>query len=167
MAGRMRLDGDIGRGLLEALRGADEEVKEAAGKYGLPAAGRAILKAARKKAPSKRKAGAGWSRVKDKRARPLRMTGYVSRIKPNRTYPYWGAAVGFSAYHARLVELGHGGPKPAPPHPYFAPAALAARNEALAAAVDATDRALEKSIRGVARNAETAVRRHRGKATLL
>lgn len=161
MAGLIRLDGDLGRGLLEALQGADDAVKEAAGKYGLPAAGRAILKTARKKAPRKRKAGAAWSRVRDKRARPLRLTGYVSRIKPNRTYPYWGAAVGFSAYHARLVELGHGG-KPAPPHPYFAPAVLAARGEALAAAVEATDRALEKSIRGVARKAEAETRRHRG-----
>ena len=67
--------------------------------------------------------------------------------------------LGFSAYHARLVELGHGGPKPAPPHPYFAPALLAARSEALAAAVDATDRALARSIRGVARKAEAVSRR--------
>ena len=167
MAGTMRMDGNLAAGLLTALAGADDAVREAAGRQGLHAAARAMLKAARRKAPVGRKGQARRDAVarskqrKDRRARPLKQTGYVRRIKPNpkRGDLDWAAALGFSAYHARLVELGHGGPKPAPPHPYFAPALLAARSEALAAAVDATDRALAQSIRGVARKAEAVSRR--------
>lgn len=162
----MRLDGDLGGALLTALDGADEAVRVAAGKYGLPAAARTMLKAVRRKAPVGRKgraraaAVARSKRRRDRRARPLKQTGYVSRLKPNadRGDADWGAAFGFSAYHARLVELGHDGPKPAPPHPYFAPAALSARGDALAAAADATDDALRRLTRAVARKSEAILR---------
>jgi len=39
-------------------------------------------------------------------------------------------AFGKDAPHAKLVEYGHGGPKPAPPHPFARPAYEAAKDEA-------------------------------------
>ena len=166
MPGQMQLQGNVGNALLDMLDGADELVRYAAGRYGLPAAARAILRAGRKRAPVGRKGSARKAAVeraksrKDRRALPLKRTGYVKRLKPRPQVgdPNWGAAVGFSAYHARLVELGHGGPKPAPPHPYFAPAALAARGTALDEAARATDQNMLRASRGLRAHLENVAR---------
>ena len=46
--------------------------------------------------------------------------------------------------HAHLVELGHGGPRPAGPHPFMVPAVVMTRTEQLQAAGRAVFRALQR-----------------------
>jgi len=48
------------------------------------------------------------------------------------------------APHAALVELGHGGPHPAPPHPFLVPAVMSAPGEQLRAAAKVAERELRK-----------------------
>lgn len=55
--------------------------------------------------------------------------GTVTRGKNG--YQIKVGVVDASAPHARLVEFGHGGPKPAPEHPYMRPAYEATKDQAL------------------------------------
>lgn len=166
MPGQIRMDGDLSAGLLAMLDGADSLVRYAAGRYGMTAAARQILRAARKRAPVGRRGAARKAAVerakerKDKRALPLKRTGYVKTLRPNlaKGDADWAAAVGFAAYHAMLVELGHGGPKPAKAHPYFAPAALAARGAALEAAGRATTDNMHRAARSLANHTQRVAR---------
>ena len=53
-------------------------------------------------------------------------------VEQSATRVVWQTHVG--RFYAYWVEYGHGGPKPAPPHPFFRPAIAAKRNDAIARA---------------------------------
>ena len=71
------------------------------------------------------------TRVFQDRTRRLR-TGIVVRRHRGRVL------LRADAPHAHLVELGHGGPHPAPPHPFLVPAVEETRDRQLKAAAKAT-----------------------------
>lgn len=50
------------------------------------------------------------------------------------------------AHHAHLVEGGHGGPHPAPPHPFWEPAVRAHATEAVEAMLDELAEEMEDAI---------------------
>ena len=66
------------------------------------------------------------------RIRPHRRTGNLERgirVLRKRGRRATMILVASTARHSHLVELGHGGPKPAPPHPYLRESAAATLDE--------------------------------------
>ena len=55
-------------------------------------------------------------------------------------------AGGRGAFQAHLVEKGHGGPKPAPPHPYLLPAYEQTQGQQLGVAINAMRRAFDRTV---------------------
>jgi len=131
--------------VLEALAGVDQEYRNQAMPPALRAAARVHLRAARarvktgKKKKPKPKKGQRPTRLKLS-TRVITIRKY-SRVGRPRTgdIPDIAVAFGFYAPHAWLVEHGHGGPKPAPPHPYLIPAVEATQGPAFQAAVTVLD----------------------------
>jgi HK97 gp10 family phage protein len=90
----------------------------------------------------------------DIRARaPQGPTGNLKRSIMSKVYDDYAAAVAIIginygvAHHAHLVEFGHGGPHPAPAHPFFRPAWDSNKNQILQdvkqGLIDAVDQAVD------------------------
>ena len=146
--------------LIAIMDSLEPELRIAVGKSGLRAAAGIVLRSAQKKAPI------GTGRISRKRAiniaagqrrsLSLRDTGYAKSIRPKAQYKDWASAVGFSAYHAYLVEHGHGGPRgPAKPHPYLQPAI----RETDKRCVGAIEKALAKAMPEIRRATQRAADR--------
>lgn len=84
------------------------------------------------------KAGAEVVLAQAKLNAPVGATGNLQRdlkvvmkVKGARVKARIGVQKGDKAFYATFVEFGHGGPHPAGPHPFLAPAMDAKREEAL------------------------------------
>ena len=96
-----------------------------------------------------RKAAAPVLAAMEQNALPHRRTGRLQAAlkigKSKRTRYRRSVDVGVfgnDAPHAHLVEFGHGGPAPAPEHPFMAPAYEATKDEAMRIVRDAIAEAL-------------------------
>jgi HK97 gp10 family phage protein len=106
----------------------------------------AILLAAARKIQARIKEKAPLGPPTDKKPGSLKAATYATAYPPTTS----SQAVAFAgirprkAPHAHLVEFGHGGPQPAPPHPFFRPA----RDEMLPIVKEDIAKALGKTIEG-------------------
>jgi len=71
-----------------------------------------------------------------------KLEGHNRWRNAGQTYRIKVGVHGHEAPHAQLVEYGHGGPKPAPPHPFMRPAYEATKDEAMRIAMEKIKAAL-------------------------
>ena len=116
---------------LDSYLGSIEDISPEAIFKGLETGGQIVLEAVREKAPER------TGRLKQ----ALRLNRHMG------SNPYVDVRVGqgkrAGARYWYLVEYGHGGPKPAPAHPFVEPATNAVREEAEQAIIDEIVRQLQ------------------------
>ena len=130
---------------LSAIDGLDNELAQAAGKL------ERLVGSEKTKSTVKRVLR---PLTDDAKARIHSLTGHLRDSIETRVETYADRPtqieVGISykrhkkARHAHLVEGGHGGPHPAPPHPFWEPAVLVHGQEAVDAVNDVTDEIIDQ-----------------------